>query len=427
MSSNPARVLLDPHPLFILPFAALLFCIATLPLLLPKFWEHHFKKVSVGLGAISVLYYLLGLHAPGRLLETGWEYLSFIVFVGSLFTVAGGIHIRVKGESTPSINALFLLVGAIAANLVGTTGASMLLIRPWIRSNRYRYTSLHTVFFIFVVSNVGGCLTPVGDPPLFLGYLKGIPFFWITQRALLPWLVAVGSLVSVFYLLDRINFLRAPRKVREMETAHEQWKLDGWTNFAFLAAILGAVIFAPPGAREAIMAGSAIGSYFSTAKPVHEANHFTFGPIKEVAWLFVGIFSTMVPALDYLEGHAAALGINLPIHFYWLSGALSGVLDNAPTYLTFLAAAFGLQNLSLDSPENVAAFLGGHPLYVVAISLGSVFFGAMTYIGNGPNFMVKAICDHAGVHTPSFFIYVIRFSVPILLPIFALVAWLFLH
>jgi Na+/H+ antiporter NhaD/arsenite permease-like protein len=421
-----ANAALDPNPIFILPFGLLLLSIATLPLLAGKFWEHYYRHVAVGLGAISVGYYLLGLHGGERLLHVGWEYVSFIVFIGSLFIVSGGIHIGVKGESTPAINVLYLLIGAVVANLFGTTGASMLLIRPWIRSNKYRYTHFHTCFFIFVVSNVGGCLTPIGDPPLFLGYLKGIPFFWITQHTLFPWAVTVGLLVGVFYLIDRHNFLRASAAVREKETAHEEWKFQGLKNFGFLGAILVAVILAPPGWREAVMVVAAVSSYFTTPTPVHEANHFTFGPIKEVAWLFLGIFATMVPALDYLEGHAAGLGISQPMHFYWLSGALSGVLDNAPTYLTFLAAAFGLKKLALDNPEHVTAFLDAHALYVIAISLGSVFFGAMTYIGNGPNFMVKAICDHAGVHTPSFFGYIARYSVPILLPIFALVAWLFL-
>ena len=226
------------------------------------------------------------------------------------------------------------------ANLVGTTGASMLLIRPWIRLNKYRYTHLHTAFFIFIVSNVGGCLTPIGDPPLFLGYLKGVPFWWITSRCLPAWTLAVGTLCAIFYGLDRVNFLQAPRPVREKQTAQETVQFEGLHNLCWLALILAAVFLkSPPGLRELLMAGAAAGSYFTTSPATHEQNLFSFGPIKEIAWLFAGIFATMVPALDYLEGHASALGITLPMHFYWFSGALSGVLDNAPTYLTFLTAA----------------------------------------------------------------------------------------
>ena len=416
----------DPNPFFTLPFVALLLCMATMPLLLTKFWEHHYKKVAGGLGLVAVFYYLFGLHAGGRMLGVAWEYVSFIVFIGSLFVVAGGIHVRTKGEATPFHNALFLLGGAVMANLVGTTGASMLLIRPWIRLNKYRYTSLHTVFFIFIISNVGGCLTPIGDPPLFLGYLKGVPFWWVTIKCLPAWALAVGLIIFIFYCIDRNNFLKAPRKVRDLETAHETLKIEGLHNLGWLALILAAVFLKyPPGLREILMAIAAAGSYKTTLKPVHDANHFSFGPIKEVAWLFSGIFATMVPVLDYLTGHAARLGISTPLHFYWCSGALSGVLDNAPTYLTFVTAAFGLKGMNINDAAHMTRFLDQDSLYVVAVSLGSVFFGAMTYIGNGPNLMVKAIADHGKVHTPHFFAYIVRFSIPVLLPVLALVGWLF--
>ncbi len=422
-----ASIVADPNPLMILPFAAMLLCIALMPLLAPKFWEHHLQKFAVGLGAISVFYYLAVLHDGARMLTVAHEYLSFIIFIGSLFVIAGGVHIAVKGEAKPFNNVLLLLIGAVLANFVGTTGASMLLIRPWIRSNRYRFTHFHTVFFIFVVSNVGGCLTPVGDPPLFLGYLKGVPFWWVTEKCWPAWILAVSALLVIFYVIDRANFLKAPKPIRDAETAHESFKITGWSNFGWLAIVLAAVfIKSPPGLREVIMAGAATGSYFLTPKQVHESNHFNFAPIKEVAWLFLGIFATMVPALDYLELHAATLGVQNPGQFYWLSGILSGVLDNAPTYLTFLAAAFGIKGLNLNDAAHMTQFLAQHGIYIVAISLGSVFFGAITYIGNGPNFMVKAIADHAGVHTPSFFSYIFRYSIPVLIPLFAVVAWLML-
>jgi len=410
----------------LLPFGVLLACIAVMPLAFGDFWAGHYKKVVIGLGATSVLYYLLALGAGMRMLHVAGDYISFIVFIGSLFVVSGGIHIRVKGAAKPSVNCLFLLIGAILANLAGTTGASMLLIRPWIRMNKYRFTNYHTAFFIFIVSNVGGCLTPIGDPPLFLGYLKGVPFWWITARCVPAWTVAVFCLVALFYAIDRHNFMQAPRKVREAETWEETWKIDGLLSLPFLGTILAAVFIKhPPGLREAIMALAAFVSYRATSKPVHEANHFTFGPIKEIAWLFAGIFATMVPALDFIELHAGKLGIREPMQFYWVSGALSSVLDNAPTYLTFAAAAFGLKHLSLNNARNVASFLTLDGRYITAVSLGSVFFGAMTYIGNGPNLMVKAIADHAKVHTPDFFTYLFKYSVIILLPVLILISTLF--
>ena len=414
----------DPSLWMLLPFALLLASIACGPLLAPKFWKHHFRKVSLGLGAIAVASYVFVLRAPMRMAHVGWEYVSFIVFIGALFVAAGGIHVAVKGEATPLRNCLYLATGAMIANLLGTTGASMLLIRPWIRMNRYRFTMFHGVFFIFIVSNVGGCLTPVGDPPLFLGYLNGVPFFWVTEKCWPAWLLAVAVLLAIFFVLDARNFLRAPKPVRDAETAHERFRINGLANFGWLAMILGAVfIKEPAGVREALMVAAAAGSYFTTNRAIHEANHFSFAPIAEVAWLFLGIFATMVPALDYLQHHAAQLGLSLPEHFYWSSGFLSAVLDNAPTYLAFLTVATAQHGVSLDDPAGVVEFLGTHGPHVVAISLGAVFFGAMTYIGNGPNFMVKAICDHAKVRTPGFFGYIARFSLPILLPVLALVAW----
>jgi Na+/H+ antiporter NhaD/arsenite permease-like protein len=417
---------IDPNPLFIIPFLALLLSLATLPLLLPKFWEQHYPKVAVGFAAVAAGYYLFGLHAGGEMLGVLGDYASFMVVIGSLFVVSGGVHLRVKGEATPMVNCLYLLSGALLANVIGTTGASMLLIRPWIRMNRYRFTGHHLAFFIFMVSNIGGALIPVG-PPLFMGYLKGVPFWWPLIHCWRGWTVAAAAVLAVFYVLDRVNFLKAPCEVREMKTEHEEWRADGLLNVALLAGVLIAIIFLPAGVRELVMLAAAAASWLTTARSIHEANHFTFGPIKEVAWIFAGIFATMKPVLDYMVLHAGGLGLHGDGQFYWLSGALSGVLDNAPTYLTFLAAAFGIEHLDLDRAADMTPFLarGGH--YLQAISLGSTFFGAMTYLGNGPNLMVKAIADHARVHTPGFFAYIIRFSVPVLLPVFALVAWLFVH
>ena len=413
-----------PHPAMILPFIVMLLSIAVMPFVHKHFWERHYGKIAVALGLVTVGYYVFGLQNAQRMLHVAQEYLSFISLIGSLFVVAGGIHIRVRGESTPGSNVLFLAIGAILANIIGTTGASMLLIRPWIRMNRSRITPFHPVFFIFIVSNVGGALTPIGDPPLFLGFLKGVPFLWVVQNCWKPWLVAIGLLLAVFYVIDRRNFQRSSKDIRDKETAHEEWKFDGLHNLIFLAVTIGAV-FLPTPWRELLMVAAAVGSWFSTRSHVHESNAFTWEPILEVAWLFLGIFATMVPALDYLEAHAETLGIRSSHQFFWVTGLLSGVLDNAPTYLTFLTAAFGLQGLSLDNPEHLRLFIAQHNLDLIAISLGSVFFGALTYLGNGPNFMVKSISEQSRVETPHFLRYLWCYAVPILLPIYALIGLLF--
>ena len=302
----------------------------------------------------------------------------------------------------------------------------MLLIRPWIRMNKYRITAFHIVFFIFIVSNVGGCLTPIGDPPLFLGFLKGVPFWWVLQKCWIAWAIVVGSLLLVFYLLDHRNFLRAPREIREAETKNEIWKFSGLRNLLFLLIILIAVFLKKPlGLSEALMFGAAVGSWFATPEQVHQQNDFNFHPIREVAWLFVGIFATMVPALDYLEVNANKLGLDSEMKFFWLTGLLSGALDNAPTYLTFLAAAMGLHGLSLNNPEHVLQLVASHDRQLIAISLGAVFFGALTYIGNGPNFMVKSISERADVKVPGFFSYLLHYALPILIPVMALISLLF--
>jgi Na+/H+ antiporter NhaD/arsenite permease-like protein len=409
-----AATVADPHPAMILPFVVMLLAIALMPFIHLKWWERHFPKVAMGLGAMTASYYVFVLGNATRMLHVAHEYVSFIALIGSLFVVAGGIHVAVKGEAKPWVNCLFLLIGAVLSNFIGTTGASMLLIRPWIRMNKYRITGFHIVFFIFIVSNVGGCLTPIGDPPLFLGYLKGVPFWWVLAKCWIAWAIAVAGLLAIFFVFDRRNYLRAPQPVRELETRQETWKITGWRNLGFLGVILAAVFVKhPAGLSEALMFSAAIGSWYATPKPIHEANAFDFHPIREVAWLFVGIFATMVPALDYLEIHAAELGLNSQLKFFWLTGVLSAALDNAPTYLTFLAAAMGRHELSLNNPEHIRQMVASHHHELMAISLGAVFFGAMTYIGNGPNFMVKSIAEQAKVKTPGFFDYLIRYALPI--------------
>ena len=407
-----------PPVWMVVPFALLLFLIAAAPLLLPRLWDKYHAPAAVGLGLWTVCFYIFGLHRTAPLGHAAAEYFSFLSLVGALYVVSGGILLRVKGEATPVENCLFLFLGALLANLLGTTGASMLLIRPWIRMNKYRITDFHIVFFIFMVSNVGGCLTPIGDPPLFLGFLKGVPFWWSLQQCWRPWLLTLGVLLAVFFLLDRRNFLRAPVQVRLAQTREETWQCEGLWNLLLVACVLGGILL-PFGWREALMLSAAGASWRWTPKRIHDANDFDFAPIKEVAWLFAGIFLTMPPALEILGVHAGALGLRTPLQFFWWTGALSGVLDNAPTYLAFLSTAFGLSGLDLD--VDMPSFLQQQAPLLRAISLGAVFFGAMTYIGNGPNLMVKKIADQQRVHTPSFLGYVARFSLPVLLPVFGLV------
>ena len=288
-------------PWLIAPFALLLLCIALGPLAFAKFWHRRYPVIALGLAAISAACQWItgGTFAP--LLHALEEYAGFIALIASLYIVSGGIHIRVKGEATTAVNCIFLAIGAVLANVIGTTGASMLLIRPWIRMNRYRITSFHVVFFIFIVSNIGGCLTPIGDPPLYMGYLKGVPFWWVLEHCWQGWLVAVAGLIAIFAVFDRVNFLRAPKQVRDAETAHETWTFRGMHNLIFLAVILVAVLMLPPGWREGTMAAAALSSWFTTKRDIHKANDFAWEPLKEVAWLFLGIFITMGPALHYLQ------------------------------------------------------------------------------------------------------------------------------
>lgn len=453
----------------VLPFVALLAAIALAPLWIPRFWHRHYPKVALGLGCVTLAYYLGVLHAGPRVLHVGEEYVSFIVLIGSLFVVSGGIRITIKGEGTPAENVLFLLFGAVLANLVGTTGASMLLIRPWLRLNQYRVTSYHVVFFIFIVSNVGGALTPIGDPPLFLGYLKGVPFWWVAEKVWPIWLTGVGLLLGMFFLVDRRNYFRAPAHVRAKHAEPpDQWRAEGLHNFLFLLVILAAVFITRPAfVREGLMLAAAAGSWFTTRRELRQANGFNFEPIREVAILFIGIFATMIPALDWLEANAGTLMQPTATTFFWGSGLLSSVLDNAPTYLSFLSAEIGsfvdpasVRHLLDTVPQGAAAlaastnapvaavlqqyhaadfaagtlsadhariaFLLANPVFshiLVALSVGAVFFGANTYIGNGPNFLVKAIAEQQRIPMPTFLGYVFKYTLPFMLPML-LVVWL---
>ncbi|MCX6853536.1 MAG: sodium:proton antiporter, partial [Verrucomicrobia bacterium] len=314
-----------PSYWMVIPFVLLLLSIALMPLFAAHFWEHHYPKVAVGLGLVTVAYF--GMQGDWHpLVHSAQEYVSFMALVGSLFVISGGINIRVKGEATPLRNTVFLAIGAVLANIIGTTGASMLMIRPWIKMNKYRITGQHIVFFIFVVSNCGGALTPIGDPPLFLGFLRGVPFWWVFEHAWGSWLLAVGALLTVFFVLDSKNFLRAPKQVREQETREEHFHIRGLPNLGFLALVLAAV-FLPKSVQETVIAGAfslpsllmiaaAAGSYFTSKAEIHEANDFNFGPVKEVGYLFIGIFLTMIPALQILQG-GQAIQLSSPIGYYF--------------------------------------------------------------------------------------------------------------
>lgn len=428
-----------PSPYMVIPFVVLLLMIATGPLFYRHFWEHNYPKIAITLGSIPVLYYLFVFKDPLSLLHTLEEYISFIALLTSLFVVAGGILIRIDRKSKPIANVVLLLIGAVISNLIGTTGASMLLIRPYIRMNRNRIKAYHIIFFIFIVSNIGGGLTPIGDPPLFLGFLKGIEFFWVLRHVWHIWLLTVVIVLAVFYLIDVRNY-KSKTQVGDQEYTGKI-EIRGKKNFVYLLIIIISVFLDPAvlswvpslnplpfGIREIIMFSVAYISYRRADREALKGNEFTFDPIKEVAFLFIGIFATMIPALQLVAYETHTYGEKLTADiFYWGTGILSSILDNAPTYLNFLSAAMGKFGLNIDNFQHVKEFELQDPIYLMAISVSAVFFGAMTYIGNGPNFMVKSISESSGIKLPSFFGYVVKYSVPILLPIFTLIWLLFFY
>ena len=430
-SSDGGHVL--PETYMVIPFVILLLMIATGPLFYHHFWEHHYPKIAIFLGLITTTYYLLILGDTHSLLHTLAEYLAFIALLASLFVASGGILIKVDKKSTPMVNVMILLFGAVIANIIGTTGASMLLIRPFIKLNKDRIKPYQVIFFIFIVSNIGGALTPIGDPPLFLGFLRGIDFFWFFSNIWHIWLPTLLLILLIFYIIDSRNM----PKVEDKETYSGKIEFKGLKNVGFLVIILISVFIDPAviswvpslapfpfGIREIIMCAVVYISYKSSDEEILKANEFDFEPIKEVAYLFIGIFATMIPALQLIAHESKVYGeqLNAGI-FYWATGLLSGFLDNAPTYLNFLSAEMGKFGLDINNAQDVHTLSVDHPLYLTAISVAAVFFGAMTYIGNGPNFMVKSICERSGIKMPSFFAYLIKYSIPILIPVFILV-WL---
>ncbi|MBL8861868.1 MAG: sodium:proton antiporter [Planctomycetes bacterium] len=428
------------------PFVLLLLSIAVLPLVAHHWWESNRNRALVSF-SLGIPFGIWVLVTFGR---DGWavlehillDYLSFIVLLGALYVIAGGIFVRGSLAGTPLSNTAMLAVGALLANLVGTTGASMVLIRPLLRAIRTRRQRAHVViFFIFVVSNCGGLLTPFADPPLFLGFLKGIPFEW-TLGLWKEWIVAVGVLLAVFlavdnYVLDKEEKERPGSQLEEV-MKHEPLGLSGAHNLVFLAAIVAVILGRgngwgnggtpwPVGIQEALMVAIALGSWFVTKPAVREANRFSFGPINEVAILFFGIFVTMIAPLFLLAANGPKLGLSEPWQFFWATGLLSSFLDNAPTYLAFAATAAGRAGISPDGSRYLGEYLATGPaaaMFMTAVSCGAVFMGAMTYIGNGPNFMVKAIAESEGVKMPSFGGYML-WSGAILVPIFVVITLVF--
>lgn len=432
----------------VIPFIALLLMIATGPLFYEHFWHKNYPLIAVALALIVVGYFIFvleNIHAPIHALA---EYIPFIALLASLYIASGGIAIQVDKKSTPILNVGMLIIGAIISNLIGTTGASMLLIRPYIKLNRGNIKPYHIVFFIFMVSNIGGSLTPIGDPPLFLGFLKGIPFFWTLQHNILPWAFALIFLAIVFYFIDK-NAKKEDLIQEEAVTYSNKVNILGAKNFFWLGVVI-LFVFIDPNVfewvpfieydgqkisfiKETVWLTVAFASYVLASKRAIAANDFSFEPIKEVAFIFIGIFGTMMPALEIVGNFAQSdAGASLITHntLYWGTGLLSGFLDNAPTYLNFLAAAMASQGASIAVLHDVSLFANGgfyenSVLDLKAISIAAVFFGALTYIGNGPNFMVKSISEQIGIKMPSFFGYIIRYSIPVLLPLLITIWLLF--
>lgn len=431
-----------------IPFAGILLSIALFPLFAPKFWHRHFPKVSA--------FWALVLAAPFLLVFRGEalhqilhiyliDYIPFIILLWSLYTVSAGILVRGTMKATPRLNCLFLAIGTALASWIGTTGASMVMIRPVLRANAWRRYKVHVVvFFIFLVSNIGGSLTPLGDPPLFLGFLHGVPFFW-TLNLILPMLLVCLFLFLIFFGIDK-HYFRKEEQPTKLKS--EPIQLEGLHNFLFLGGVVGAVLmsgFWKIGTfellgielkiefvlRDVIMVSMGVLSLRTTSKEVHEDNEFTWFPIKEVAYLFAGIFMTIIPALEILKaGEHGALGgmmrtLESPAHYFWVTGGLSSFLDNAPTYLTFFNSIQGKFYAGLPEAEAVAMLIREHKTYLLAISSGAVFMGAVTYIGNAPNFMVKSIAEEAGVNMPSFFGYMLKYSLLMLIPLFFVVMFVF--
>jgi Na+/H+ antiporter NhaD/arsenite permease-like protein len=434
-----------------IPFAGMLLSIALCPLLMPNFWHHHFGKVSAFWAATIGIPFLIAFKGDAlyEILHIILaDYVPFIILLWSLYTVSGGILLRGSLRGTPAVNLCMLIIGTILASWMGTTGAAMLLIRPFLRANNYRKNrTFMVVFFIFLVANVGGSLTPLGDPPLFLGFLHGVSFFW-TFHILPHMLTVVVILLTAYFIIDSYYYRNEGVTAPQEDGIKEPLKLEGVYNFIFLAGIVGSVLVSgmvdwghfntlgvhravQDWVRDGLLILMGILSLLFTPVRVREDNDFTWFPILEVAYLFIGIFITMIPCLLILKagarGELAFLinSVTLPAHYYWVTGALSSFLDNAPTYLTFFNSALGSFYSELPEAHSVPLLMTENALYLKAVSAGAVFFGACSYIGNAPNFMVRSISEEAGTPMPSFFGYILKYSLIFLIPCFAVVTLIF--
>ena len=431
---------------WVFPFAGILLSIAIFPLVAPDFWHHNFGKISAFWAILLIVPFLLKVGFTitlYELLHVGLlEYVPFIILLLSLFTISGGVQLTGALVGTPIVNTGFIFIGTALASWMGTTGAAMLLIRPLIRANKERKSKVHViVFFIFLVANIGGSLTPLGDPPLFLGFLKGVNFFWTTSAMMVPMLFMVFSLLIIFFIFD--SYLYKKENIKKVET-DIKISIEGSFNLLLLLGVIGSVLlsgFWRPHIefelfyvhvelqnviRDILLLTLTFASWKLTSSKIREANEYTWFPIVEVAKLFAGIFVTIIPAIAILKaGTSGALGVVInsvsnqtgPINYmyFWATGILSSFLDNAPTYLVFFNTAGG----------DPIQLMGELSQTLLAISAGAVFMGANTYIGNAPNFMVKSISESSGIEMPSFFGYLFKWSLPILFPLFIIVTFLF--
>jgi Na+/H+ antiporter NhaD/arsenite permease-like protein len=435
-----------------IPFACMLFSIALFPLLAPKFWHHHFGKVSAFWAACLGIPFLIAykstaVHEILHIILA--DYVPFIILLWALYTISGGILLKGTLRGTPIVNTIMILIGTVLASWMGTTGAAMLLIRPFLKANNYRKNrTFMVVFFIFLVANIGGSLTPLGDPPLFLGFLHGVSFFW-TMKIMPHMLVTAGILLAIYFVLDTYHYKKEGLTAAPVEEGEkEPLKLVGTHNFIFLGGVVASVLISgivdwgeintlgihravQDWARDGFLILMGILSLLTTSKRIHEDNDFSWFPIVEVAYLFIGIFITMVPCLLILKaglkGEMAFLiaAVKEPMHYFWVTGTLSGFLDNAPTYLTFFNTALGAFYPGMPEAQAVPLLMTESSIFLKAISAGAVFFGSFSYIGNAPNFMVRSIAEEGGTPMPSFFGYILKYSLVFLFPTFVVVTLIF--
>jgi Na+/H+ antiporter NhaD/arsenite permease-like protein len=433
-----------------IPFACMLLSIAFLPLIAGTFWHRHFGKISAFWAASLALPFIfvykgLAVYEIFHIILA--DYVPFIILLWALFTISGGILLKGSLRGTPLVNTGIILIGTILASWMGTTGAAMLLIRPFLRANDYRKNkTFMVVFFIFLVANIGGALTPLGDPPLFLGFLHGVSFFWTLK--IMPHMLTAGLiLLSIYFVLDSYHY-KKEGAITPDDGEKEPLKLVGTYNFLFLAGVIGSVLMSgildlgevstfgihravQDWLRDILLILFGIGSLWATPKSLREENEFSWFPIIEVAYLFIGIFITMIPCLLLLKagpnGSFAFLvnAVKEPVHYFWVTGMLSAFLDNAPTYLTFFNTALGSFYSGMAEADSVPLLMTQNAIYLKAISTGAVFFGAFSYIGNAPNFMVRSIAEESGTQMPSFFGYILKYSLIFLLPTFVIVTFIF--